>query len=64
VTPQVSAFGPNDVSIACLRDEVVVPAWQVRGGGEHVGRVLELDAGHSPFLTHPAELAALLTSVI
>ena len=64
ITPQVSAFGPNDVSIACLRDEVVKPDWQVRVGREHVGRVLELDAGHSPFLTHAAELAALLTSVI
>ena len=63
VAPQVSAFGPDDVSIACLRDEVVKPAWQVRAGREHVGRVLELDAGHSPFLTHPAELAELLTSV-
>jgi pimeloyl-ACP methyl ester carboxylesterase len=64
VTPQIGSFGPDDVSIACLRDGAVDPAWQVRAGREHVGRVLELDAGHSPFLTQPAELAALLASLV
>ena len=62
LSPHVGSFGPNDVSIACLRDAVVEPAWQLRAGREHIGRVLELDAGHSPFLTQPAELAALLES--
>jgi len=64
LAPHIGVFGPNDVSIACLRDEVVDPAWQVRAGREHVGRVIELDAGHSPFLTQPAELAALLASIV
>ena len=64
VIPQVSAFGPNDVAIACLRDEAVDPSWQVRAGRDHVGRVLELDAGHSPFITQPAELAELLASLV
>jgi pimeloyl-ACP methyl ester carboxylesterase len=62
ISAQVSSFGPNDVSIACLRDRAVDPSWQVRAGRGHVGRVLELDAGHSPFFTHPAELAELLAS--
>jgi hypothetical protein len=61
-SPHIGSFGPDDVYIACLRDAAVDPAWQVRAGREHVGRVLELDAGHSPFLTQPAELAALLNS--
>jgi pimeloyl-ACP methyl ester carboxylesterase len=63
LTPHIGSFGPNDVSIACLRDGAVDPAWQVRAGLEHVGRVIELDAGHSPFLTQPAELAGLLASL-
>jgi hypothetical protein len=28
------------------------------------GTVLRLDAGHSPFLSHPAELAAMLRKVL
>ena len=63
IAAHVAPFGPDDVSIACLRDGAVDPVWQVRAGREHLGRVLELDAGHSPFLTQPAELAALLASL-
>src|SRR5262249_44801822 len=52
----------EDVVVATLRDTVVDPAWQLRAGREHVRRVHELDAGHSPFFTHPVELADLLES--
>ena len=61
--PTVAAFGSNDAYIACLRDAAVDPSWQVRAGREHVGRLVELDAGHSPFFTGPAELADLLVSL-
>ena len=37
--------------------------WQVRTARAHGARVIELDAGHSPFLTQPEELAALLSSL-
>ncbi len=53
----------RDVVIATLRDAAIDPAWQVRAGRAHAGRVLSLDAGHSPFFTHPVELADLLESV-
>jgi hypothetical protein len=63
IAAQVTGFGPDDVAIACLRDAAVDPGWQVRAGREHLGRVIELDAGHSPFLTQPGELAAVLASL-
>ncbi len=53
----------RDVVIATLRDAAIAPAWQLEAGTAYAGRVLTLDAGHSPFFTHPAELADLLESV-
>jgi hypothetical protein len=35
----------------------------VRTGKEHGLEVIELDAGHSPFLTQPVELAGILASL-
>ncbi len=61
--PQVSSFGPSDVSIACLRDALVAPNWQVEAGAVHLGRVIELDTGHFPMLTDPAQLADVLETV-
>lgn len=49
--------------VATLRDRAVDADWQVRTAREHGVRLLELDAGHSPFFTQPAELAILLESV-
>lgn len=47
--------------IVCTLDEAVRPDWQRRVAREQLGvEPLELDAGHSPMLTHPRELAALL----
>jgi pimeloyl-ACP methyl ester carboxylesterase len=42
-------------------DQVIDPGWQRRAARERLGlEPWELEAGHSPFLTRPAELAALL----
>ncbi len=59
----VAPLGPDDVYIACLRDAAVDPSWQVRAGREDLGHLVELDVGHSPFFTGPAELAELLVSL-
>lgn len=61
--PIPAPFGPGDVVIATLRDAAVEPGWQIRTARTHGARVIELDAGHSPFLTQPAELADLLGSL-
>ena len=60
--PELPA-GPR-ASIVTLRDRAIRPDWQARMAREVLGVTpLELDAGHSPFLTHPVELADLLESV-
>jgi len=56
----VAPLGPGDVVIATCRDTAVDFEWQVRAGRAHGARVVELDTGHSPFFTHPQELAGLL----
>jgi hypothetical protein len=56
-------FGPGDVVVATLRDRAIDPGWQVRTARAHGAELLELDAGHSPFFTHPSELADLLGSL-
>ena len=44
-----------------VRDHCVDPAWSRRAARERLGiEPIELDAGHSPFLTCPRELAELL----
>lgn len=60
--PQVSTFGAEDAYIICGRDEAVDPVWQSRVGRAHFERVVELDAGHSPFFTQPRDLARLLVT--
>jgi hypothetical protein len=48
-------------SIVTMRDRAVMPEAQLRWAEQVLGvEPLELDAGHSPFLTHPVELAGLL----
>jgi hypothetical protein len=48
-----------------LRDRAVRPEWQREQARSLLGvEPLDLDAGHSPFLTHPVELAGLLESVL
>jgi hypothetical protein len=59
----VRPFAPGDVVIATAHDAAINVAWQVQTANEHGLEVLELDAGHSPFLTQPAELASVLSSL-
>lgn len=48
-------------SIVCLGDRVVDPAWSRRAARDRLGiPVRELQGGHSPFLSRPAELASVL----
>jgi pimeloyl-ACP methyl ester carboxylesterase len=55
--------GPS-TSIVTVRDRVVRPEWQQRVAREVLCvEPLEIDAGHSPFVTHPLDLADLLESV-
>jgi hypothetical protein len=54
----------RDVIVATLRDACIAPEWQLRVGAAHAARVVTLDAGHSPFFTHPSELADLLESLL
>lgn len=63
ITPHDAPFGVGDVLIATMRDGAIEPAWQVRRAREHGARLIELDSGHSPFITQPAELAAVLASL-
>jgi len=60
-----AAFAPAGprICVVCTRDAVIRPDWQ-RQSAREVLRVepVELDAGHSPMLTHPRELADLLES--
>ena len=63
IDPIVRPGSDHDVVIATLRDAAIDPAWQMSAGRAYAGRVLSLDAGHSPFFTHPVELADLLESV-
>ena len=56
-------FGPGDVVIATLRDAAVNAEWQIQTALSHGARVIELDSGHSPFLTQPDELAEILSAL-
>jgi pimeloyl-ACP methyl ester carboxylesterase len=47
-------------SIVTLRDRVISPDFQVEAAAALGVEPLELDAGHSPFISHPVELAGLL----
>jgi pimeloyl-ACP methyl ester carboxylesterase len=48
-------------SIVTLRDRAITPEYQLEAARSVLGvDPLELDAGHSPFISHPVELAGLL----
>jgi Alpha/beta hydrolase family len=50
-------------SIVCRDDRALNPEWVRTVARERLGTVaLEIDGGHSPFMTRPAELAVLLDS--
>jgi len=47
--------------VVARRDEVVLPDYGRRAARELLGaEAVELDTGHTPYLTHPAELAEVL----
>lgn len=50
----------RDVVLATMRDAAIDPGWQVRTARAAGARLVELGTGHSPFLTHPGELADVL----
>jgi hypothetical protein len=61
--PAVALTQPS-AYIVCTRDGVVRPDWQRRAAREGLAvEPLELEAGHSPMLTHARELADLLEQV-
>ncbi len=59
LVPHAGEIHASDLAIACTRDVAVDPS-SFEGV---VPRVLELDAGHFPMLTHPRELADALEEV-
>jgi pimeloyl-ACP methyl ester carboxylesterase len=61
--PIPAPFGPGDVVIASLRDAAIDPDWQIHTARTHGALVIELDSGHSPFFTQPAELADILSAL-
>jgi pimeloyl-ACP methyl ester carboxylesterase len=55
---------PIDV-IACRDDRAINPDWVRSSARERLGvDAVEIDGGHSPFLTRPAELAGLLDALV
>jgi len=63
ISGEPASFGEGDVVIATLRDAAIDPAWQLRTARAYGARVIELDSGHSPFLTQPDELADVLDAL-
>jgi pimeloyl-ACP methyl ester carboxylesterase len=48
-------------SIVCQEDRAISPAWSRRAARARLGtEAVEMDGGHSPFLSRPGELAGLL----
>ena len=51
--------------IVCRDDRALNPAWGRAAARDRLGvEAVEIDGGHSPFLTRPAELAAVIDSMI
>ena len=50
--------------VACRDDHATNPVWQLSAARERLGvEAVEIDGGHSPMLTRPAELAELLDAL-
>jgi pimeloyl-ACP methyl ester carboxylesterase len=63
ISGEPAPFGEGDVVIVTLRDAAIDPAWQLRTARAYGARIVELDSGHSPFLTQPYELADVLDAL-
>jgi pimeloyl-ACP methyl ester carboxylesterase len=51
--------------IVCRGDRAMNPEWGRRAAAERLGTTaIEIDGGHSPFLTRPAELARVIASIL
>ena len=58
------ARGRRRRSIVCRDDRAINPDWVRTAARERLGvEAIELDGGHSPFLTRPGELAEVLDSL-
>lgn len=65
VTPLTAWPDVPSVYIACRDDRAVNIEWARLAARERLGtEALEIDGGHSPFITRPMELAALIDSAL
>ncbi|WAC92956.1 alpha/beta fold hydrolase [Mycobacterium sp. Aquia_213] len=48
--------------VVCTADQALSPEWAREAAGQFCDEVVEIDAGHSPFWSKPAELCQLLTA--
>jgi pimeloyl-ACP methyl ester carboxylesterase len=63
-TPLIAWPSVDCHSIVCRDDRALNPDWVRAAARDRLGiEALEIDGGHSPFLTRPRELAALLDSI-
>jgi pimeloyl-ACP methyl ester carboxylesterase len=58
--PVADSLCERDVVVATMKDAAIEPAWQVGKARAAGARIVELETGHSPFFTHPGELADVL----
>lgn len=64
VTPLETWPAVDSAYILCRDDHAINPAWCRRAARDRLGITAhEVDGGHSPFLTRPAELADLLHEI-
>jgi pimeloyl-ACP methyl ester carboxylesterase len=65
VTPLAAWPDVPASSIVCRGDRSFNPAWLRTAARERLGvEAVEIDGGHSPFLSRPTELAALIDSLL
>jgi pimeloyl-ACP methyl ester carboxylesterase len=65
ITPLTSWPDAERHSIVCRADRAINPDWVRAAARDRLGvEAIEIDGGHSPFLTRPAELAQLLHALI
>jgi pimeloyl-ACP methyl ester carboxylesterase len=58
--PVAASLCERDVVVATMKDAAIKPGWQVSKARAAGARLVEIDSGHSPFITQPDELAELL----
>jgi pimeloyl-ACP methyl ester carboxylesterase len=65
VTPLEAWPDVEKRSIVCRDDRAINPDWVRTAARDRLGvEAVEIDGGHSPFMTRPAELAQLLNSLL